>query len=80
MYSTLCFACQVHERSVDSDFLLIIVKQILEKRKDFKVILMSATVDSDKFSSYFHHCPVYHIPGRTFPVEVSSLPYKVERE
>ena len=33
---------------------------------------MSATIDSDKFSSYFQHCPVYHIPGRTFPVEVGA--------
>ena len=39
---------------------------------NFQVILMSATVDSEKFSSYFQHCPVINIPGRTFPVEVSD--------
>ena len=64
---------QVHERSVQSDFLLIILKRILEARRDFRIILMSATVDSEKFSSYFQHCPVLNIPGRTFPVEVGFI-------
>lgn len=41
------------------------------KRSDLHLILMSATVDCDKFSRYFNRCPVVNIPGRTFPVEVS---------
>ncbi|KAI0233182.1 ATP-dependent RNA helicase DHX29 [Lamellibrachia satsuma] len=62
---------EVHERSVQSDFLLVILRKLLQEgRRDLKVILMSATLDADKFSSYFHHCPVVNIPGRTFPVEV----------
>ncbi|XP_004703673.1 ATP-dependent RNA helicase DHX29 [Echinops telfairi] len=61
---------EVHERSVQSDFLLIILKEILQKRSDLHLILMSATVDSDKFSTYFTHCPILRISGRSYPVEV----------
>nr|XP_019548139.2 putative ATP-dependent RNA helicase DHX57 [Aedes albopictus] len=60
---------EVHERSEESDFLLLILKQLLEKRSDLKVILMSATLNSNLFSSYFGDVPVLDIPGRTFPVE-----------
>ncbi|XP_041103244.1 ATP-dependent RNA helicase DHX29-like isoform X2 [Polyodon spathula] len=69
---------EVHERSVQSDFLLIILKEILRKRSDLHLILMSATVDCDKFSNYFGRCPVVRIPGRTFPVEVYNLEDVVE--
>ena len=68
-YSNL-YHLQVHERSVQSDFLLIILKRLLTLRQDLKVILMSATIDTDRFSAYFQHCPVINIPGRTFPVQV----------
>lgn len=61
---------QVHERSVQSDFLLTILKDVVMRRSDLQLILMSATVDCDKFSNYFNRCPVISIPGRTFPVEV----------
>lgn len=61
----------MHERSVQSDFLLVILKEILQKRSDLRLVLMSATVDSDKFSAYFTHCPVLRISGRSYPVEVS---------
>lgn len=64
---------EVHERSIDSDFLLIVLKRLLEKRKDLKVVLMSATVDADRFSSYLGGAPVLNVPGRTFPVEVRYL-------
>ncbi|XP_060558929.1 ATP-dependent RNA helicase dhx29-like [Ruditapes philippinarum] len=69
---------EVHERSVQSDFLLIILQQLLKQRSDLKVILMSATLDADKFSAYFSHCPVINIPGRTFPVEVFHVEDVVE--
>ncbi|XP_067658403.1 ATP-dependent RNA helicase dhx29-like [Haliotis asinina] len=69
---------EVHERSVQSDFLMIVVKEILNQRRDLKVILMSATLDSEKFSAYFSHCPVISIPGRTFPVEVYHLEDVIE--
>ncbi|XP_036062791.1 ATP-dependent RNA helicase DHX29 isoform X1 [Onychomys torridus] len=64
---------EVHERSVQSDFLLVILKEILQKRSDLHLILMSATVDSDKFSTYFTHCPILRISGRSYPVEVFHL-------
>lgn len=60
---------EVHERSEESDFLLLILKEILHKRKDLKVILMSATLNANLFSEYFGGVPVLEIPGRTFPVE-----------
>ncbi|XP_076614901.1 ATP-dependent RNA helicase DHX29 [Chaetodon auriga] len=69
---------EVHERSVQSDFLLTILKDVVMRRSDLQLILMSATVDCDKFSNYFNRCPVISIPGRTFPVEVSHLEDIVE--
>uniref|UniRef100_A0A3Q3CKM4 ATP-dependent RNA helicase DHX29 n=1 Tax=Haplochromis burtoni TaxID=8153 RepID=A0A3Q3CKM4_HAPBU len=70
---------EVHERSVQSDFLLTILKDVVMKRSDLQLILMSATVDCDKFSNYFNRCPVISIPGRTFPVEVFHLEDIVEQ-
>lgn len=69
---------EVHERSIDSDFLLIVLKKLLVKRKDLKVVLMSATVDSDRFSKYFGGATVLNVPGRTFPVKVNYLEDAVE--
>lgn len=60
---------EVHERSEESDFLLLILKELLQKRKDLKVILMSATLNANLFSNYFAKAPVLDIPGRTFPVQ-----------
>ncbi|KAL0182084.1 hypothetical protein M9458_021459, partial [Cirrhinus mrigala] len=51
-----------------SDFLLTILKEVVHKRSDLRLILMSATVDCQKFANYFNRCPVVTIPGRTFPV------------
>ncbi|KAM0343085.1 hypothetical protein ACHAPU_008833 [Fusarium lateritium] len=64
---------EVHERSIDSDFLLIVLKKLLIRRKDLKVVLMSATVDADRFSAYLGGAPVLNVPGRTFPVQVRYL-------
>lgn len=60
---------EVHERSEESDFLLMILKDLLAKRKDLRVILMSATLNAKLFSDYFGGTPVLEIPGRTHPVE-----------
>eukprot|EP01135_Chromosphaera_perkinsii_P008198 Nk52_evm20s1178 gene=Nk52_evmTU20s1178 len=60
---------EVHERSLHSDLLLIHLKDIVLARDDFKVILMSATVDATKLSLYFGGAPIVTVPGRTFPVE-----------
>ncbi|XP_051766444.1 ATP-dependent RNA helicase DHX29 [Ctenopharyngodon idella] len=69
---------EVHERSVQSDFLLTILKEVVHKRTDLRLILMSATVDCQKFANYFNRCPVVTIPGRAFPVEVFHLEDIVE--
>ncbi|KAH7164260.1 P-loop containing nucleoside triphosphate hydrolase protein [Fusarium sp. MPI-SDFR-AT-0072] len=69
---------EVHERSIDSDFLLIVLKKLLIRRKDLKVVLMSATVDADRFSAYLGGAPVLNVPGRTFPVQVRYLEDVIE--
>ncbi|KAL8946209.1 MAG: hypothetical protein Q9222_007366 [Ikaeria aurantiellina] len=63
---------EVHERSLDTDFLLVLLRSVLTKRRDLKVILMSATLDASIFENYFgRHASVgrIQIEGRTFPVE-----------
>eukprot|EP00051_Salpingoeca_urceolata_P013946 m.176717 g.176717 ORF g.176717 m.176717 type:complete len:1482 (-) comp17950_c0_seq3:91-4536(-) len=62
------FIDEVHERSLDSDVLLATVKALLKSRKDLKLVLMSATLDSDRFSTYFKGAPTVAIPGFTHPV------------
>uniref|UniRef100_A0A8C8CC35 ATP-dependent RNA helicase DHX29 n=1 Tax=Oncorhynchus tshawytscha TaxID=74940 RepID=A0A8C8CC35_ONCTS len=69
---------EVHERSVQSDFLLTILKDMVQKRSNLHLVMMSATVDCDKFAAYFNRCPIVNIPGRTFPVEVFHLEDIVE--
>lgn len=69
---------EVHERSIESDFLLIVLKKLLVRRKDLKVILMSATVDAERFSKYLGGAPVLNVPGRTFPVQVKYLEDAIE--
>jgi ATP-dependent RNA helicase DHX8/PRP22 len=44
--------------------------QVVQRRKDFKLIVTSATLDAEKFSGYFFDCPIFTIPGRTYPVEI----------
>uniref|UniRef100_A0A9L0T326 RNA helicase n=1 Tax=Equus caballus TaxID=9796 RepID=A0A9L0T326_HORSE len=59
---------EIHERNLQSDVLMTVVKGLLNFRPDLKVILMSATLNAEKFSEYFGNCPMIHIPGFTFPV------------
>lgn len=65
---------EAHERSLNIDFLLGILKRILLKRKDLKVIISSATLDSSLFSSFFSNAPALSIPGRLFPVTLQYMP------
>ncbi|KAM4772480.1 ATP-dependent DNA/RNA helicase DHX36 [Rhinophrynus dorsalis] len=60
---------EIHERNLQSDVLMAIVKDLLKCRLDLKVVLMSATLNAEKFSEYFDNCPMLHIPGFTFPVK-----------
>ena len=61
---------EAHERTIHTDVLFGLLKQLLKKREDFKLIVTSATLDAEKFSRYFFDCPIFTIPGRTFPVEI----------
>ncbi|KAG4204569.1 hypothetical protein ERO13_A04G054700v2 [Gossypium hirsutum] len=59
---------EIHERGMNEDFLLIILLDLLPRRPDLRLILMSATINADLFSKYFGNAPTIHIPGLTFPV------------
>ena len=61
---------EAHERSVSTDVVMGLLKKALKRRPDLKVLVTSATMDSTKFSEYFGGCPIFSIPGRTFPVEI----------
>ncbi|KFQ68294.1 Putative ATP-dependent RNA helicase DHX57, partial [Phaethon lepturus] len=60
---------EVHERTEESDFLLLVLKDIMVQRPDLRIILMSATLNAELFSQYFHSCPIINIPGQTLPVD-----------
>lgn len=64
---------EVHERSIESDFLLIVLRTLAAVRPSLKIVLMSATLDAARISEYFGGCPTLAVPGRTFPVEVNFL-------
>lgn len=64
---------EVHEREKVTDFLLIAIRDAIKVNKNLKVILMSATLDSQLFCSYFDDCPVINVPGRMFDVEIKHL-------
>lgn len=61
---------EAHERSLQTDVLLGLLRQIIKRRRDLRLIVTSATMNAEKFSEFFGRVPIYTIPGRTFPVEV----------
>lgn len=61
---------EVHERTLSTDILMGVLKQLMAKRHDIKIVVMSATLDAGKFQSYFDNSPLLEVPGRTFPVEI----------
>ena len=65
---------EAHERSLNIDFLLGYLKQLLPKRPDLKIIVTSATIDADRFSQHFNGAPVIEVSGRTYPVEIRYRP------
>ena len=69
---------EAHERSLNIDFLLGFLKQLLRKRRDLKVIVTSATIDTARFSQHFDDAPVIDVEGRTYPVEVRYRPLEGE--
>ncbi|HHR6137009.1 TPA: ATP-dependent RNA helicase HrpA [Providencia alcalifaciens] len=65
---------EAHERSLNIDFILGYLRQLLPKRPDLKVIITSATIDPERFSRHFGHAPIVEVSGRTYPVEVRYRP------
>ncbi|MBR6027182.1 MAG: ATP-dependent RNA helicase HrpA [Neisseriaceae bacterium] len=65
---------EVHERSLNIDFLLGYLKNLLPKRPDLRVIITSATIDAKRISQHFNHAPIIEVSGRTYPVEIRYRP------
>lgn len=65
---------EAHERSLNIDFLLGYLAQLLPKRPDLKVVITSATIDPERFSRHFDDAPIIEVSGRTYPVEVRYRP------
>ncbi|XBB65329.1 ATP-dependent RNA helicase HrpA [Nocardioides sp. WV_118_6] len=65
---------EAHERSLNIDFLLGYLKQLLPRRPDLKLVITSATIDTDRFARHFDDAPIIEVSGRTYPVEVRYRP------
>ncbi|QKQ27794.1 ATP-dependent RNA helicase HrpA [Candidatus Reidiella endopervernicosa] len=76
-YDTLIID-EAHERSLNIDFLLGFFKQLLPKRPDLKLIITSATIDTERFASHFSDAPIIEVSGRTYPVELRYRPLQSE--
>lgn len=61
---------EAHERSLHTDVLMGLIKRVVARRRDIKLIVTSATMNAEKFSDFFGSVPIFNIPGRTFPVEI----------
>ena len=72
-YDTLIID-EAHERSLNIDFLLGFIKSLIKKRADLKLIITSATIDTQKFSKAFDHAPIIEVSGRLYPVEIEYCP------
>lgn len=71
---------EAHERSLNIDFILGYLKQLLPSRPDLKIIITSATIDPQRFSNHFNNAPVVEVSGRTYPVEVRYRPLIEEND
>lgn len=65
---------EAHERTLATDILMGLLKQVVKRRPDLKIIIMSATLDAEKFQRYFNDAPLLAVPGRTYPVELYYTP------
>ncbi|KAB2612655.1 pre-mRNA-splicing factor ATP-dependent RNA helicase [Pyrus ussuriensis x Pyrus communis] len=64
------YTTDAHERTIHTDVFFRLLKHLVKRRPDFRLIVTSATLDAEKFSGYFFNCNIFTIPGRTFPVEI----------
>ncbi|GAB3530373.1 ATP-dependent RNA helicase HrpA [Photobacterium alginatilyticum] len=71
---------EAHERSLNIDFILGYLRELLPKRPDLKVIITSATIDPERFSKHFNNAPIVEVSGRTYPVEVRYRPVSEDGE
>lgn len=71
---------EAHERSLNIDFLLGYLRQLMNKRKDLKIIITSATIDAEKFAKHFDNAPTISVSGRTYPVEIVYQPPAPEQD
>ena len=78
-YDTLIID-EAHERSLNIDFLLGYLKRLLQKRKDLKLIITSATIDPERFAYHFNNAPIITAEGRTYPVELRYAPPEAESD
>src|SRR5947209_19847580 len=69
---------EAHERSLNIDFLLGYLRELLPRRPDLKVLVTSATIDPERFSRHFDDAPIVEVSGRTYPVEVRYRPLTEE--
>ena len=65
---------EAHERTLATDILMALLKKVAKRRTDLKIIVMSATLDAQKFQRYFYDAPLLPVPGRTHPVEIFYTP------
>lgn len=65
---------EAHERTLATDLLMGVIKQVVARRPDLKLVIMSATLDAGKFQNYFDNAPLLNVPGRTHPVEIFYTP------
>ncbi|XP_006815471.1 putative ATP-dependent RNA helicase DHX34 [Saccoglossus kowalevskii] len=71
---------EVHERHIHTDFLLGVLKCLVQHRKDLKIVLMSATINITLFSNYFSDAPVIQVPGRLYPIKLEYVPVGFEEQ
>ncbi|XP_078668798.1 putative ATP-dependent RNA helicase DHX34 [Branchiostoma floridae x Branchiostoma belcheri] len=71
---------EVHERHLNGDFLLGVLRALLRAREDLKMVLMSATINIKLFAGYFNGAPVIQVPGRLYPIQLEYLPIKQEEQ
>lgn len=65
---------EAHERTLATDLLMGVLKEVIKQRSDLKLVIMSATLDAGKFQQYFDNAPLMNVPGRTHPVEIFYTP------